>query len=240
MLRTVYAYISITLYLIFGGTLLILMAYIDRSGTTSHRIAAAWGRFATRACGISLHADMAALDPDQSYIFVCNHQSQVDIPLLLNLLGRFNVSFLGKHTLFRIPVLGRVMSSLGCVPIDRGNTRKAIKTLNRAIAHRKGTGSIIVFPEGTRNETLGEFKSGALILAIKTGLPIAPLVIAGSGKISPRNSLRITSGNVRVTALEPIETQGNYTLKNREDLKQDLWILMNNKLVESEQWLNRT
>ena len=235
MLRTVYAYISITLYLIFGGSLLILMAYLDRSGKASHRIASAWGRFATRACGISLDADMTALDPDQTYIFICNHQSQVDIPILLSLLGRFNVCFLGKHTLFRIPVLGRVMASMGCIPIDRGNARKAIKTLNQAISSRQGSGSIIVFPEGTRNTTLGEFKSGALILAIKTGLPVAPLVIAGSGKISPKDSMRITSGTVRVTALAPIETQGRYTLKNRENLKQDLWILMNNKLVESEQ-----
>jgi len=234
MLRTLYAYTAITLYLIFGGSLLILSVYFDTSGKTAHKIASAWGRFAIHACGITLDADLTKLTPDQTYIFVSNHQSQVDIPIFLALLAHFNISFLAKHTLFRVPVLGRVMRSLGCIPVDRGHPRKALKTLKQAFQTRTTPNSILVFPEGTRNAVLGEFKSGAIIMAIQAGLPIAPVVIAGSGKIMTKGTLRITPGTVRVAALPPIELQGNYTLKNREQLKQNLRTMMNNKLLESE------
>lgn len=233
MLRTLYAYTAITLYLIFGGSLLILSVYIDTSGKTAHKIASAWARFASRACGITIDADLTALSPNQTYIFVSNHQSQVDIPILLALLANFNISFLAKHTLFSIPVLGRTMRSLGCIPIDRDHPRRALKNLKKALQERTTHNSILVFPEGTRNAVLGEFKSGAIIMAMQTGLPIAPVVIAGSGKILKKGTSRITPGRVRVSALPPIELPGNYTLKNREELKQNLRTMMNNKLLES-------
>jgi len=234
MLHTIYVYTVITLYLIFGGSLLILSVYIDTSGKTAHKIASAWARFAIRACGITVHADLAKLNPEQTYIFACNHQSQVDIPILLALLADFNISFLAKHTLFRIPVLGRAMRSLGCIPVDRSHTRKALRTLKQALLQRSNPNSILVFPEGTRNETLGNFKSGAIIMAIQTGLPLAPVVIAGSGKILSKGSSRITPGIVRVSALPPIGMQGNYTLKDRELVKQKLRTMMNTQLLESE------
>jgi 1-acyl-sn-glycerol-3-phosphate acyltransferase len=233
MLRSIFAYTSITLYIVIGGTVLILFAYIDPSGRAAYRIAAAWARFCVRVCGITIESDIEELDPSKRYIFVANHQSQVDIPILMALFARFRISFLAKHSLFSIPVLGKVMRSLGCIPIDRSNPRKALKTLSRAMNKGEASHSFLVFPEGTRNTRLGAFKPGAIIMALKSGLPIVPVVIDGSGQILPKASWRITPGRVRVSGLTPIEFQGSSALKQREALTQDLWNLINNKLLES-------
>jgi 1-acyl-sn-glycerol-3-phosphate acyltransferase len=125
------------------------------------------------------------------------------------------------------------MRSLGCVPIDRTNPRKALKALSRAVDREGETRSFLVFPEGTRNQRLGPFKPGAIIMALKSGLPIVPVVVNGSGRILPKRSWRITPGTVRVTGLAPIEFQGNSALKQRDRLTQELWNLINNKLLES-------
>ena len=233
MFRSIYAYLAITLYLIFGGTILIILAYMDPSGRSAYRIGAAWARFCVHACGITLESDLQELDPSKRYIFVANHQSQVDIPILMALFARFRISFLAKHTLFAIPVLGRVMRSLGCVPIDRTNPRKALRALSRAIEEGGETHSFLVFPEGTRNHSLGDFKPGAIIMALKSGLPIVPVVIDGSGRILAKSSWRIVPGTVKVTGLAPIEFEGNSALKQREQLTRNLWNLMNNQLLES-------
>ncbi|WP_462323355.1 lysophospholipid acyltransferase family protein [Desulfoplanes sp.] len=235
MLRSIYAYTTITLYLVFGGLLLIPAAYLDRSGKVPYAIAASWARFCLHACGISLDVHLENHNPEQRYIFVSNHQSQVDIPILLSLLSRFRISFLAKHTLFGIPVLGRVMRSLGCVPIDRTNPRKSMRAVDQAIKRQSPSASFLVFPEGTRNHTLGGFKSGAVVMALRSKLPIVPVVIDGSGRVLAKNSLRIKPGTVRVWGLHPIEFQGNSTLAKRERIKQDIWNLMNNKLLESSQ-----
>jgi 1-acyl-sn-glycerol-3-phosphate acyltransferase len=233
MLRSILAYTLITLYLIIGGTVLIIFAYIDPSGRSAYRVAAGWARFCVRVCGITLETDLEQLDPSKRYIFAANHQSQIDIPILMTLFARFRISFLAKHSLFSIPVLGRVMRSLGCVPIDRTNPRKALKALSQAMDKGGATHSFLVFPEGTRNDRLGTFKPGAIIMALKSGLPIVPVAINGSGQILPKASWRITPGTVRVSGLTPIEFQGSSALKQREGLTQDLWNLINNKLLES-------
>ncbi|GAU07562.1 lysophospholipid acyltransferase family protein [Desulfoplanes formicivorans] len=233
MFRSIYAYTAIILSIILGGTILIPLSYIDPSGRSAYRLAAAWARFCVRVCGITLETDLKELDPDKRYIFVANHQSQVDIPILMALFARFNISFLAKHSLFSIPVLGRAMRNLGCVPIDRTNPRKALRALSQAISQTGESHSFLVFPEGTRNQQLGQFKPGAIIMALKSKRPIVPVVIDGSGRILPKGSWRITPGTVRVFGMEPIEFQGNSALKQREALTRDVWNLMNNKLLES-------
>ena len=232
MFRSICAYTAITLYLTLGGMVIIPLSYLDPSGRSAYRLAAAWARFCVRVCGITLKSDLKTLDPSKRYIFVANHQSQVDIPILMALLAQFKISFLAKHSLFAIPVLGRVMRTLGCVPIDRSNPRKALRALSQAMDQNHGTHSFVVFPEGTRNTKLGPFKPGAIIMALKSQRPIVPVVIDGSGGILPKGSWQITPGTVRVYGLKPIEFQGTSALKQREALTRDLWNLMHNKLLE--------
>jgi 1-acyl-sn-glycerol-3-phosphate acyltransferase len=141
------------------------------------------------------------------FIFAPNHQSHLDILLLLaNLPGR--VRFAAKRELWQHPVMGAVLDTLGMVPIDRERPEHAVEALNRAAAERD---SFVIFPEGTRSRTgdLLPFKKGAFVLAIATGLPIVPLVLRGTRRLMPRGSrLTVVPGEAEIIIEEPILTAG--------------------------------
>lgn len=190
-----------------------------------------WGGFALTCAGARVKADLSALEPGKTYVFMVNHQSQFDILLLFALLHGHRVRFVAKQELFSIPFLGWAMGRTGHIPINRGNSLSAMKSLDRAAEKARSGLSIIVFPEGTRApeepENLQDFKIGGMILALKTGLPVVPLVTVGTARLLPKGSLLFRPGVITVRALPPIETAGRYTLKQRETFKDDLYRLMN-------------
>jgi 1-acyl-sn-glycerol-3-phosphate acyltransferase len=157
------------------------------------------------------------VDPDQRYVVASNHLSLYDIPLLSRVLpvkGRF----LSKQEIFRIPLLGRAMRTIGIIEIDRASgssSRQAIADGVRIGAERGY--SFLVFPEGTRSVT-GEplpFKKGAFRIAIDTGLPLLPVVIEGSDRISRPGSKLFYRGKVTVHILPSIATA---EMTNKDDL----------------------
>jgi 1-acyl-sn-glycerol-3-phosphate acyltransferase len=149
------------------------------------------------------------LDPKKRYVFIANHQSHIDIPVLFRGL-RQHVSFIAKKELFRIPVFGWAMYVLGHVWIDRGNPRKALKSIEVAVNRlKKDNISIALFPEGTRSKdgTLGRFKQGSFALVQRAGVQVVPLVIENTAKLFPKHSLTIYSGMVHLTICDPITVQ---------------------------------
>jgi len=96
------------------------------------------------------------------------------------------------------------------VIVDRGNRERALRSLRRAATRIRSGTNVIIFPEGTRSDsgTLGAFKSGGFHLAIESGVPIVPVSVSGSRRITPKRSLRIESGRVRIRYGTPIPTQG--------------------------------
>jgi 1-acyl-sn-glycerol-3-phosphate acyltransferase len=158
------------------------------------------------------------LAPDRPYIFAANHQSQFDILALQGFLG-IDFRWLAKKELFTVPIWGTAMRRAGYIPIDRSHGRQAIKSLDRAAKKiAKGT-SVIIFPEGTRSKDgkLQKFKSGAMRLAIKSGVPLVPVAITGTYKILPKGRLLVRSGQVTIQAGQPIDTQG-YKSKDKSEL----------------------
>lgn len=158
------------------------------------------------------------IDPAQRYVVVSNHLSLFDIPVLLALIplqGRF----LSKKEIFRIPLVGHAMRTIGIIEIDRnasgGSSREAI---NRGvkIAAERGY-SLFIFPEGTRSRDarLLPFKKGAFRIAIDTQLPVLPVVMEGTGRISRPDSKIFHPGNVHVRILPPVPTAG---MTNRDNL----------------------
>ena len=140
------------------------------------------------------------------FIFTPNHQSHLDILVLLGFLpGR--TRFAAKRELWRHPVVGAVLDTLGMIPIEREHPEQAVAALNRA-----GPGdSIVIFPEGRRSRDgrLGEFKKGAFVLAIRAGLPVVPVVCRGTRRLMPRGSrLAVTPGDVEIVVMPPIPTAG--------------------------------
>jgi 1-acyl-sn-glycerol-3-phosphate acyltransferase len=141
------------------------------------------------------------------FVIASNHQSHLDILALLgHLPGR--TRFAAKRELWRHPVVGAVLDTLGMLPIDRDEPERAIDVLNK-----KGAvgDDLIVFPEGKRSRdgTLADFKKGAFVLAIRTGRPIVPVTCLGTRRLMPRGShLQVRPGLVEIVIEPPIPTVG--------------------------------
>ena len=147
----------------------------------------------------------ANVEPGATYVFACNHQSMVDILVLLAKLPK-NFRWIAKKELFAVPLFGRAMLSAGYIPIDRSDREAAYNSLQTA-ARRIATGaSVVIFPEGTRTNdtTLLEFKVGGFGLAVESGRPVMPVAIVGAGKVMPKGSLLINPGKIRLIFGKPV------------------------------------
>jgi 1-acyl-sn-glycerol-3-phosphate acyltransferase len=148
------------------------------------------------------------VDPRRPYVVVSNHESFVDILLISHL--PWEMKWLSKAELFRIPVLGWMLRLAGDIPIQRGFGPSAIEAIAKcreALANRV---SVMIFPEGTRSTTadLLPFKDGAFRLAIDAGVPILPLVVHGTSTALRKHDWRFGPSTAVVRVLEPIETTG--------------------------------
>ena len=148
---------------------------------------------------------------DGPCVFVGNHRSYFDIPILLVALDAPH-GILAKEELEKIPLLNRWMKLLGCVFVKRDDIRASVKALNDATAIVEGGKSFVIFPEGTRYKGeeggAGEFKNGAFRIAIKTGVPVVPVAITGARGLFENHGNRATPGDIRVRILPPIQTAG--------------------------------
>jgi 1-acyl-sn-glycerol-3-phosphate acyltransferase len=178
-----------------------------------------WSRIIATATGVKVKVEgMENLKDDRPYIFAANHQSQYDI---FALDGYFMVDFrwVAKKELSRIPLVGRAMGLAGTVFIDRSKGRKAVKSLAEAAKRIANGTSVVVFPEGTRSPDgrLQPFKSGAMYLAIKSGVEIVPVAITGGFEIMQKNSFLIWPGNMLVRVGKPVSPV-SYDQKQKQEL----------------------
>jgi 1-acyl-sn-glycerol-3-phosphate acyltransferase len=156
------------------------------------------------------------LDKSGTYIFVSNHQSYFDIPVLMHSIPN-NVRFIYRENLTRIPILGWGMYLGQYIPINRENVREAMRSLKKAAEKVKRGISVAIFPEGTRSfdGSLGEFKRGMFVLADEARVELVPTAISGSVSIMPRDKFRISSGKVSVMFGKPIPYSQDKQLLNR-------------------------
>jgi 1-acyl-sn-glycerol-3-phosphate acyltransferase len=125
-----------------------------------------------------------------------------------------------KKELVRVPIFGWCLLTTGQIIIDRGNREKAVRSLERAAARIRAGASVIAFPEGTRSAagSLRPFKSGPFHLAVAAQVPIIPVTVSGSQRITPKGSLNAQAGTVRIVFGKPIPTRG-VRLDERNELK---------------------
>lgn len=142
-------------------------------------------------------------------VFVANHRSYFDIPLMLAYLDAPH-GVLAKQELSRIPLLNRWMKLLGCVYVVRDDVRASMRALGDATDIVSGGQSFIIFPEGTRYKGeeggIGEFKNGAFRIALKTGAPVVPVAITGARAIYEGHHHIMNPTHVTVRILPPVET----------------------------------
>jgi 1-acyl-sn-glycerol-3-phosphate acyltransferase len=190
------------------GAVAVGLHAVTRNRRLAWRFAKARARTLTRLLGVRITVHGAErLAPGMPVIFAPNHQSHLDILVLLGFLPG-ETRFAAKRELWRHPVVGAILDTLGMVPVDREHPERSIEGLNRAAAARQ---SLVVFPEGSRSRTgaLLPFKKGAFVLAIGAGLPIVPVICRGTRRLMPRGSrLTVVPGEVEIVIEAPIPTVG--------------------------------
>jgi len=216
-------YLLIAFYTIVWGVPACLVPLVDRSGEAVIWIGREWVRWIFWTCGIRVEAEgLENVDPRRPFVLMSNHQSVIDVGALVPTLP-VSWRFVAKRELAWIPLFGWAIWLGGHVIINRGRNERAVASLHRAAERiRKGT-NVIIFPEGTRSETgqMRAFKSGGFHLAIEAQAPILPATISGSLQLTPKRSLRVESGRVKVRYGKPIETRG-LGVDDREGLKQQV------------------
>jgi 1-acyl-sn-glycerol-3-phosphate acyltransferase len=157
-------------------------------------------------------------DPRRPYVAVSNHESYADIFLISHL--PWEMKWISKETMFRIPCFGWMMQMAGDIRLQRGERSSAVAAMQAARDRLARRVSVMIFPEGTRSRD-GEmlpFKDGAFRLAIETGAPILPLAVAGTRDAMAKGTFRFQRARARVLVLEAIETAG-LTLDDVDALK---------------------
>ena len=171
-----------------------------------------WSRGILKVTGVALTVEgLENIPQGGPCVFVGNHRSYYDIPLLLAGLDKPH-GILAKEELEKIPLLNRWMKLLGCVFVQRDDMRASVRALNDATAIVQGGKSFVIFPEGTRYKGeeggAGEFKNGAFRIAVKTGAPVVPVAITGARALFESNGNLCRPGTVRIRILPPIQTAG--------------------------------
>lgn len=209
MFRTVYFYISLWICLFLTlpalGAVEILRLF-SKSGSEklAEKVARLWGRSLLFFSGSRVEVlGMEHIPKEGPVIFISNHQSNFDIPLIL---GHFNrpMGFLSKIEMRSVPIVGRWMTHLHCVFMDRSNPRESLKAIGKAAETVKEGHALCIFPEGTRSGsgTVEEFKSGAFKIQTKSEAPVLPIAIEGTFRIQGKDSWRVNPSRVTVSILE--------------------------------------
>ncbi|MDD5502616.1 MAG: lysophospholipid acyltransferase family protein [Candidatus Thermoplasmatota archaeon] len=162
---------------------------------------------------LGLEIDVEGLenvDPKKSYVYMANHVSFLDGPLLFYVIPQ-RVRVILKKSIFRIPVIGAIMRFAGFIPVDRRRMSGGWRSINEATRSMKEKGyPFLIFPEGTRScdGKLHEFKRGGFFLAIAAQASIIPITIKGTFEIMPKGKIFTRRGKIKVTFHAPVETAG--------------------------------
>lgn len=149
----------------------------------------------------------AAIDWTRPYVLVANHQSMIDVCALFRA-APVPLRFVLKQELTRLPFLGWYTRAMGMIGIERGRSRAAAASIERAAALVRDGATLATFPEGTRGRPghIGSFKSGAFQIAIAAGVPVLPVALIGSGDILPPRGFAVRPGALIVRFGTPIAT----------------------------------
>ncbi|HSS49933.1 MAG TPA: lysophospholipid acyltransferase family protein [Thermoanaerobaculia bacterium] len=211
------------LYLVMATFILsligIVVSWIPPRGSWMFGIMRIWSNGLLAASMVRVEANYnPGLEAGRSYIFLSNHQSLYDIPVLLATCPG-QVRMMAKRGLFQIPIFGWGLWAGGFIPVDRADRSTARQSFASAAERLRAGTSIALFPEGTRapTDTLLPFQRGGFLLALKSGLPIVPVGIRGTRAVRLRGGLRIHPGAVVVSYGAPIEAAG-YGLRRKREL----------------------
>jgi 1-acyl-sn-glycerol-3-phosphate acyltransferase len=200
----------IWLYTIVLGALSLLSSFFDESGRIQHGFARLWSRMILGTIGVKPKiVGLEKIDTTKAQVYVVNHLSALDIPVLYGHLP-FQFRILAKKELFRYPFMGWHLSRSGQIPVVLENPKASVRSLTRAVAALKEGKSLVVFPEGgrSRDGQLQPFLGGAFYAALRAQVEIIPMALVGTYEVLKMNTWHIKPGPVYLLVGEPIPTIG--------------------------------
>jgi len=218
-LRSAATYVAVSLYVLVTGVVGMLLASLFGWTDLLYIFGHGGVVLGSALSGIKYRiAGAGNLPRDRAAVYCCNHQSNVDPPILYTVLHP-RMHILYKHEIDRIPVLARAFRMGGFIPIDRSRKESAMRSIEAGARSLQAGNSFLIFPEGTRSETdeMLPFKKGGFIMAIKAGAPIVPVGIQGGRAAMRRGSTIIRPVTVSIRVGKPIET-AHLTLDDRDAL----------------------
>src|SRR5438128_314106 len=218
MLRTLFIGVFLSLYILLVGPPLLVYTLITKNPDPVYWAGVKGVMFFVRAVGVQIRVRGLERIPRGVCLFVANHTSSADAPAVVGAIPR-RIAILLKKSLFSWPIAGQAFTLAHFIPVERGDHESAIASLEKATEAMKAGQSFLIYPEGTRSPDgrLQEFKRGAVVMAIKAGVPIVPMVCAGAQKVMEKKSLVIRPGMITVEFLEPIDASA-YTFEQRDEL----------------------
>ena len=215
-LKTVILFPLFMIFIMFPLCLLIVTtAFVPRGRVLATKLYEFFGWIGIVLVGVELNIIGAEkIDPKKSYVVIGNHPSTLDIFTHITALP-VSIRFLTKTELFRIPIFGRVLKTLGLPRIDRKNAKANFEKINDSINQVIKLGnSIMIFPEGKRSnqKELLPFKKGASHIAKNFNLPIIPVVSHNAHNLMVKGKVWLKSGEIKIEILDPIYNVNDYTV----------------------------
>lgn len=222
-IRSLAAYLAVSLYVAIAAPIGMALALTFRWKSLLYMLGH-WGvSIGTSLAGIRTRVSgREHLRTGEAVVFCCNHQSNIDPPILFQALHpRLHVLF--KRELTKLPLLGKAFQIGGFVPIDRASREQSMAAIDQAAASLRAGNSFLTFPEGTRSRT-GEmlpFKRGPFLMALKAQVPVVPVAIQGGTAAMRKGSRIVRPAIVSVRIGEPVDTRG-MDMSDREKLADEV------------------
>lgn len=219
-IKTYLKIFAITIETVVFAILAIIASIIDKSGKVYNFLGNLWAKILLWIAGVKVEIiGLENINSDENYVYVANHCSGFDIPVVLaSIPGQLRIVF--KKELTKIPVFGWQLKIGPYILIDRENPTKAMESLELAKKQIEKGVSVLLFAEGTRSldGNIQPFKRGAFTLATRSGKKIIPLTIKGTFEILPKKKRRIKPGLVKLFIDKPIEHDGSTDKKSELEL----------------------
>jgi 1-acyl-sn-glycerol-3-phosphate acyltransferase len=201
------------LYTLVLGCVSLVVSLFDPTGERQQKVARLWSRMILWTVGAKVQLEgLDGIDISKPQVYVVNHLSAFDIPVLYSYLP-FQFRILAKKELFRYPFMGWHLQRSGQIPVVLENPKASVRSLNLAVAAIRKGNSLVIFPEGGRSPDgqLQPFMGGAFSAAVKALVDVVPIVLIGTSEMLKMNSFHIKPGPVQMVVGSPISTVGMST-----------------------------
>lgn len=238
MIRTIAVMLYVLPALVFVLPLLILWTLITGDANFMYAVFIGALRVTMRIAGIHIRVEGTEHIPPGVCVFASNHASNIDpVALVPNIPRR--VALLAKKQVFSVPILSKALHLARLVPVDRADREAAAESVDIAVEYLKEGLSFLVYPEGTRSPDghLLPFKKGTFVMAIRAGVPVVPVSLAGTQRLMRKGDWTLHPGEVIVRYGPPVDAS-EYSPDQREALRQRVQDLVAAGLPEDQKPIN--